>query len=121
MIDSNLDKRTLEVSKAEEIIKDLHLSISGLLNIDRKHEMEVQKKNILNETFMQKLAQDFPDLSPNDLQLCGYIHLSMSNKEIALLQNLTAPSVRVYKTRLKSKLGLTKDQDLEVYLKTKYL
>lgn len=106
---------------AEEIIKDLHLSISGLLNIDRKHEMEVQKKNILNETFMQKLAQDFPDLSPNDLQLCGYIHLSMTNKEIALLQNLTAPSVRVYKTRLKSKLGLTKDQDLEVYLKTKYL
>lgn len=106
---------------AEEIIKDLHLSISSLLNIDRKHEMEVQKKNILNENFLQKLAQDYPVLSSQDLQLCGYIHLSLTNKEIALLQNLTPPSVRVYKTRLKAKLNLSKEQDLEFYLKTKYL
>ena len=106
---------------AEEIIKDLHLSISSLLNIDRKHEMEAQKKNILNENFLQKLAQDHPGLASQDLQLCGYIHLSLTNKEIALLQNLTPPSVRVYKTRLKAKLNLSKEQDLEFYLKTKYL
>lgn len=106
---------------AEEIIKDLHLSISNLLNIDRKQEVEIQKKSILNDTFLQKLAQDFPELTSPELQLCGYIHLSLSNKEIALLQNLTPPSVRVYKTRLKTKLGLNKEQDLEFYLKTKYL
>lgn len=106
---------------AEEIIKDLHLSISSLLNIDKKQEVEIQKKSILNDTFLQKLAQDFPELTSQELQLCGYIHLSLSNKEIALLQNLTPPSVRVYKTRLKTKLGLNKEQDLELYLKTKYL
>lgn len=106
---------------AEEVIKDLHLSISSLLNIDRKQEIEIQKKNILNENFLQKLVEDYPELSQQDLQLCGYLQLSLSNKEIALLQNLTPPSVRVYKTRLKSKLGLSKEQDLELFLKTKYL
>lgn len=102
---------------AEETIKDLQLSISSLLSIDKKQETEIQKKDLLDDGFLQQMAQDFPHLSALDLQLCGYVHLSLSNKEIAQLQNVTPPSVRVYKTRLKAKLGLTKEQELETFLK----
>lgn len=107
--------------ETEEIIKDLHLSISSLLNIDKKQYLELEKNNKINDSFIQKIKLNFPNLTPQETQLCGYVHLSLSNKEIALLENITAPSVRVYKTRLKSKLGLSKEQDLETYLKTNYL
>ena len=107
--------------ETEEIIKDLHLSISSLLNIDKKQYLELEKNNKINDSFIQKIKLDFPLLTPQEIQLCGYVHLSLSNKEIALLENITAPSVRVYKTRLKAKLGLSKEQDLETFLKTIYL
>lgn len=104
----------------EEVIKDLYLKISNLLNIDKKQFLEIEKNNSIEDHFKEKITATFPNLSSQEVQLCGYIHLSLSNKEIATLENLTPPTVRVYKTRLKAKLGLSKEQDLENYIKSFY-
>jgi hypothetical protein len=65
--------------------------------------------NLLNEKATQKLSQ-------LDMKYCAYLHLQMNTKQIANLLNIEAKSVRVAKYRIKQKLGLDKDDDLDNFL-----
>lgn len=56
-------------------------------------------------------------LSATELRYCAYLRMGLSTKEIANLLNIEPHSVRVGKHRLKQKLKLDKDVDLEVFIK----
>ncbi|SIQ69486.1 Tetratricopeptide repeat-containing protein [Chryseobacterium sp. RU37D] len=101
---------------AEETVKDLFFKINNLLQIDEKNT--VNESSAENKEFMEKLSGIFPFLSEQDLKLCAYFRLNLSSKEISLLENITPGSVRVYKTKIKAKLGLGKEEDLVVFLNT---
>jgi DNA-binding CsgD family transcriptional regulator len=47
---------------------------------------------------------------------CAYIFMKRSPKDIATLLNVEPKSIRMSKYRLKQKLGLGKDDDLEDYI-----
>ncbi|MBE9602324.1 hypothetical protein [Pedobacter sp. MC2016-24] len=55
-------------------------------------------------------------LSPLDLKICAYIYLKMDTRQIAQLMHVEAKSVRMSKYRIKQKLGLGKEEDLNIYL-----
>ncbi|WP_316834567.1 hypothetical protein [Pedobacter nutrimenti] len=55
-------------------------------------------------------------LSALDLKLCAYIYLKMDTRQIAQMMHIEAKSVRMSKYRIKQKLGLDKEEDLNVYL-----
>lgn len=63
---------------------------------------------------LQEMAQQ--KLSLLDLKYCACIHLKMSTKQMAQLLHVEASSVRMFKYRLKQKLGLSKEVDLEAFL-----
>lgn len=65
---------------------------------------------------MEKLSQQFPSLTEQELKLCAYFKLNLSSKEVSLLEGITSGSVRVYKTKIKSKMGLGKEQKLDDFL-----
>ena len=56
-------------------------------------------------------------LSTTEVRYCAYLRMGLSTKEIANLLNIEPHSVRVGKHRLKQKLQLTKDDDLEQFIK----
>ncbi len=68
------------------------------------------------ETFFQKLKLKHPELSAQELNLCSYVRLQLNSKEISLISGITPGSVRVYKTKLKNKLGLKHEENLNRYL-----
>ena len=64
---------------------------------------------LLNEKAQRKLTL-------LDLKLCAYLYLQMDTRQIAQLMHVEAKSVRMSRYRIKQKLGLEKDQDLNVFL-----
>ena len=67
--------------------------------------------------FTVKLRSIAPDLSDNNIRVCRYIYIGMTNQEIANAMNVSAGSLRVTRFRLRQKFGLTKDDSLEDFLR----
>ncbi|NII81258.1 hypothetical protein H9N25_01655 [Pedobacter riviphilus] len=65
--------------------------------------------SLLNQRAQQKLTA-------LDLKLCAYLHLKMDTKKIAQLMHIEAKSVRMSRYRIKQKLGLGKEDDLNLFL-----
>ncbi len=105
-------------SKRSREFSRLKLEILGQANIDK--ELSVISNNIesLNREFYVKLKSKFPNLSKTELKLCGYIKLNMSNLQIAQAQNVEPSSIKVSRYRLKKKMGLTSDQNLEHFIQS---
>ncbi len=68
--------------------------------------------------FFQALKSNFTSLTQNDLRLCAYVRVGMSNKEIANISNITADAVKKSLQRMKKKMSLTVQTDLRDFLMT---
>jgi len=66
--------------------------------------------------FLKKLKNEHTLLTPNDLQLCAFLKMNLSSKEIAALLNISLRSVEVKRYRLRKKLALDHDENLVEYL-----
>lgn len=60
----------------------------------------------LDKDFFTKLKLQFPQLSANDVKLCGLIRMDLSNKELAIIMNITVDSMKTRKTRMSRKMDL---------------
>lgn len=65
--------------------------------------------------FLQRLEQQY-HLSKTDLRLCAYLHLGMTTKEIAALTFKEVRSVESSRNRLRKKLGLPPESNLQDFL-----
>ncbi len=70
----------------------------------------------LSKEFFEKLKQAYPNLTPNDVKLCGLIALNLSLKEIAIIRNITPNSVKIAKNRLSKKMNLAPGTPLFQFL-----
>ena len=66
--------------------------------------------------FIQILAEAHPELSPAEVKLCIFLKLGMNTKDISNLLYLTPESVKVARSRLRKKLGLSLTHNLHSYL-----
>lgn len=115
----------LERLQAEEILSPKGFNSFKLF---MKNEIEVKstRAQLQNQignvsgNFHNSLKIKFPELSAADLKLAAMVVMNMDNKEIAINKNMTAGSVRTIKSRLKIKMNLSKEDDLNAFLK-KYL
>ncbi|HCA07368.1 tetratricopeptide repeat protein [Chryseobacterium sp.] len=103
---------------AEQIVTDLFLKINNLIQIDKKNYDLISESSMENKQFIQKLSAKFPSLTNNELKFCVYYKLELSSKEISILENITEGSTRVYKTKIKNKMNIGKEADLNTFLKS---
>jgi tetratricopeptide (TPR) repeat protein len=66
--------------------------------------------------FKNRLTSISSELTNSDIELCCYIKLQLSNKEIALFKGINPDSVKIRKHRLKKKLNLQEGQDLSNFI-----
>lgn len=105
-------------SNVDDVLKELYFNIHNLLEIDKKNEIALDENVIQNKEYIEKLKSRFPMLSDKELHLCVYFKLNLSSKEIAILENTSNGSIRVLKSRIKTKIGLEKDDKLNEFLNT---
>lgn len=70
----------------------------------------------LNPTFYKDFLSMHPDITPAEIRLSTLLRQNMSSKEIASFVHQEEASVRVSRTRLRKKLGLTESESLVAYL-----
>ncbi|HKK78982.1 MAG TPA: triple tyrosine motif-containing protein, partial [Phaeodactylibacter sp.] len=72
--------------------------------------------NQVDQDFFQSLLIKHPALTQNDLRLCSLIRINLSTKEIAFLLNISTRAVEQGRYRLKKRLELSKEEDLNKYI-----
>ncbi|MFK5855295.1 MAG: tetratricopeptide repeat protein [Bacteroidota bacterium] len=71
----------------------------------------------VNKNFYEKLNEINPELTTNDHRLCALIKLNMNSKEMASVLNVAPNSIKSSRYRLKKKLGLDVEADLEEFIR----
>lgn len=104
--ENNADKIKVKIKKA---IKT---------NLISKNEWINFEKNLLqsNEAFVMKLTNTYPQLTPKDIKLCIFLKMSLSSKEIAPLMNISYRGVELHRYRLRKKLNLKTETNLNKFL-----
>ena len=113
------------INRSMEGIKDAELksNFKQLTRIIRSAEQtndDWEKFNIhfnhANENFFLRLKKEHPDLTQKELQLCAFLRMNLSSKEIAQLMHVTAKAVEVSRYRLRKKLKIDPEINLYNYL-----
>lgn len=99
-----------EIKKIETSVR-LHQAGQGEIETFAKTFADIKPD------FASRLRELAPDLSENNIRLCSYLSLGMTNQEIANVMHIKAASLRQARLRLRQKFGLTKDDSLEDFLR----
>lgn len=104
----------------EQMLRDLMFKLNNLMQIDKRNNDLINESSTENRLFLEKLAAKYPDLTKKELGLCTYFRMKLSSKEISSLEDTTTGTVRVYKTKIKNKLGLGREEDLTAFLNSNF-
>lgn len=110
--------RKSDAENVEQVLRELYFDMNNLIGIDKKSIGFSEESSTENKQFITLLSEKYPFLNEQELQFCVYFRLDLSAKEISVLEKITDGSVRVYKSKIKSKLGLKKDESLVEFLKS---
>lgn len=66
--------------------------------------------------FLSSLKKNYPNLTPNELKLCAYLHLNLCTKEIAQHMKISVRGVEISRYRLRKKLQIPKEKNLYDFL-----
>jgi len=105
----NYGKRIEPSAKIDEIIKNN-------LNIDEEWDNFKIHFDKVHPNFFDKLRELSKDLSEDNLKMCAYIKMGMTNKQISQLLHIEYNSVVVNKLRIKKKIQLEDDVNFSEFI-----
>ncbi len=108
--------KKINAVKNDVNFKALEKTVSDRAIIDNNNISFQNKVDIINTAFYEKLQNEFPALSKTEVKLCSLIRLNIDNNEIAILQNVAIESVYTSRFRIRKKLNLSSDDDLNAFL-----
>jgi tetratricopeptide (TPR) repeat protein len=97
--------------RVKQILNDLQLANSEKV----WEEFEIRFKDV-HLDFYTRINEIFPNLTSNEKKLCAFLRLNMSTKEIAAITFQTPLSIKIARSRLRKKMGLTQGINLIAYL-----
>jgi hypothetical protein len=109
-------------------IKEDNINGSTLKQINRIIDQDKKEDQsfTINKTYMENIHPEFFErlkkqsnntLSKLDYKHCAYIYLGLTNKEMAARLGVAPKSILMSRYRIKQKLNLDKDVDLDDYIK----
>lgn len=106
--EGNIDVRT--VSHIKNMMNDI---LSEENNWD-KFKMHFEE---VHPSFFTKLKEKHPNLTENELRLCAYCKMNISNKHIAQMLSVQPQTIIIARYRLRKKMGLSKEILLDDYIR----
>lgn len=100
-----------------ENARSLERMIKDEMRLDEAVRQSVREFQHINpDLFLQLKEISNNKLSALELKYCAYIYLNLTTKEIAATFHIEPSSVRVTKYRIKQKLFLSREDDLESFV-----
>jgi len=103
-------------SEIDQLIEDLETEIQNKIAFENSTNDFFERVDKLSDSFYKKLNQLFPNLSKNEIRLCSLIRLRIESRSIATLQNISLTSLNTSRYRLRKKLQLSEDIDLDDFI-----
>lgn len=116
-LDTDLSPTELADNKVlQKKLKHILKRIDFYLNNDDTQNLFEKYFNTIHDGFYDRLLKAHPDISRNDMKLCAYIKLNLDTKEIAAYMNIAPTSVEVARYRLRKKLNISQEINLQKYI-----
>lgn len=118
MISRGLEQLEKGLPKAyQPKVRQLKMNTLGHLEIDE--DVANLQNNIeqVNHQFYESL-NNIAKLSQSEKQICGLIRMNLSNKQIAIIRNTTTDSAKVFRYRIRKKIGLQPKDDVVSFLQS---
>jgi DNA-binding CsgD family transcriptional regulator len=94
-------------------------TIDAGLAIDDDFEKFKNNFNTIYPDFFNRLQEKANlSLTQLDLKYCGFILMKVTNKEMASQMNVEPKSIRMARYRIKQKLQLSKEEDLDEFIQS---
>lgn len=120
---NNILQQILELSeqpsenKAPDVIFDkIRGIVKSNLNTDSDWNNFIIHFDQVHPRFFEKLNALSPELTQNDLKLAAYLRIGLSIKQIAQMINITTESIKANRYRLRKKLNLKKEENLDEFI-----
>ena len=132
-----LASQTLHLVQKNTFLEELKENLENLKSSPEKFKMEFRRIVMLlkkektsdkdwetfktyfsqvHNDFDQKLKTLYADISEKEIRLAAFLRMNLTTKEIAATMNVLPDSILKSKYRLKKKLGLEKEMDLNQFL-----
>lgn len=112
-------KQLKKVLKPEDV--NVYKNIVDVINDNLNKDLESNKFmyhfNEVNPDFFNKLKAVCNDLTENNLRMCAYFKMGMSAKQVASILNISVETVKNGRYRLKKKLELTEEDNLDDFIR----
>lgn len=115
----SLFKRLQSISRVSEVrtlLRDQKSKLNLNNYVDQNWEHFTRHFEQVHPQFFMKLQEQYPSLTSNDLIHCAFIKLMLKQKEVALFLNINERSVQMIRYRLKKKLDLHPEDDLNAHI-----
>ena len=111
-----LDELKENIKNNKEFNINSYLKNEQLIDKDLNNIHDIVKE--VHPNFFKNLSDIAENKLTNlDIKYAAYIYMHMDNTQIAAIQNVDPKTVSVTKYRLKQKIGLLKDVDLDTFIR----
>ncbi|RYF87209.1 MAG: hypothetical protein EOO03_10880 [Chitinophagaceae bacterium] len=113
----NLKEKLQTEQISGKATRQLHKIINEEIRLDEDFEnLKTELKDVHPQFFSRIQQHSKQKLTALDLKYCAYISMKLSTKQMALLLHVEPTSIRMNKYRIKQKMGLAKEDDLESFI-----
>lgn len=117
-----IEKEITAIAKSKGNIPQELLSLKTDLKQQLRIGKDIEEFNfqlqIINESFYEALEGKLPDLTKNEKKLAALLRLGLSTKEIAITSKSTESAVKIARHRLRKKLNMDSDANLNDFFKS---
>lgn len=112
--DELIEEKSLETNQLK---KKINISFDEVTTLAKTNDpfFLTRFKEVYSE-FYESLISQHPNITNHDVKFCAYLKLDLSSKEIAQYENITLRAVETKKYRLKKKLDLPANVDLQKWI-----
>jgi AraC family chitin signaling transcriptional activator len=109
-------KELVKNDASRQTVRDLLKKINS--NLESEEHIKVFEANFerVHHEFFAQLKNNFQDLTQKELQLCAFVRMNLTNKEIASILNISVRGIETARYRLRKRLGMSHEEDMAEFL-----
>jgi len=108
--------KTTNGKERKILFDDFEQEINNKIKFDHDTEDFYERLDKLSDSFYSVLHTNYPSLTKTEIRLCSLIRLKIDNHAIANLQNIALSSLNTSRYRLRKKLNLSENDNLDKFI-----
>ncbi|SFZ91581.1 hypothetical protein SAMN05428642_102148 [Flaviramulus basaltis] len=108
--------KTTNGRERKMLLDDFEQDVLNKIKFDHDTKDFYERLDKLSDSFYSVLHNKYPNLTKTEIRLCSLIRLKIDSHAIANLQNITLSSLNTSRYRLRKKLNLSEDDNLDEFI-----